>query len=401
MQMTFRWFGADDPIPLAAHPADPRRRRRRQRALRRPRRRRLADAIRSSSSPSAIDDAGLALAVVESIPVHEDIKLGRPIARPARRPLLREHPAHGRARHSGALLQLHADLRLDAHRPRDATARWLDRARVRSTPRCRASTCRAARAIFPAGPRPTMRPTLQALLAAYKDVNAERLWENLAYFLERVVPVADECRREAWRSTPTIRRGRSSACRGSSPSGPALERLASLVDSPANGVTFCTGSLGADPPTTCRRWCASSARRGRIHFMHCRNVKRDRRAKVSREPASDALRQRRHARRARALRDTGFTGPMRPDHGRMIWGETRPARLRAVRPRARRDVPAGAVGRARARRRERMIAANTKGVMTSVLMLGPMMVSASGCANAPPARSPPDPASAPAQRRPS
>jgi mannonate dehydratase len=28
----------------------------------------------------------------------------------------------------------------------------------------------------------------------------------------------------------------------------------------------------------------------------------------------------------RALRDVGFVGPMRPDHGRMIWGETgRPA----------------------------------------------------------------------------
>ena len=24
----------------------------------------------------------------------------------------------------------------------------------------------------------------------------------------------------------------------------------------------------------------------------------------------------------RSLRDTGFNGPMRPDHGRMIWGET-------------------------------------------------------------------------------
>src|ERR687896_2759669 len=77
MQMTFRWFGPDDPIPLeyvrqipgvrgvvsalydvpvgAAWPAD---------SLAR-----LRDTI---------DDAGLAFSVLESIPVHEDIKLGRP-----------------------------------------------------------------------------------------------------------------------------------------------------------------------------------------------------------------------------------------------------------------------------------------------------------------------------------
>src|SRR3989442_4472687 len=33
---------------------------------------------------------------------------------------------------------------------------------------------------------------LQALLAAYRAVDAERLWDNLAYFLERVVPVAEQ-----------------------------------------------------------------------------------------------------------------------------------------------------------------------------------------------------------------
>src|SRR3989442_15799696 len=33
---------------------------------------------------------------------------------------------------------------------------------------------------------------LQALLAAYRAVDEERLWDNLAYFLERVVPVAEQ-----------------------------------------------------------------------------------------------------------------------------------------------------------------------------------------------------------------
>src|SRR6185295_16707577 len=89
-------------------------------------------------------------------------------------------------------------------------------------------------------------PQLAELFAAYRDVSSEQLWEHLAYFLERVVPVAESV-------------GVKMAIHPDDPpwpifglprvvtSGPALERLVGLVDSPANGVTFCTGSLGADP----------------------------------------------------------------------------------------------------------------------------------------------------------
>jgi len=101
--------------------------------------------------------------------------------------------------------------------------------------------------------------------------------------------------------------------------GRDLERLVALVDTPANGVTFCTGSLGADPendlPAMVRRIGA------RIHFAHCRNVRvtGERRFHETAHPSAcggvdlyEVL---------RALCDIGFTGPMRPDHGRMIWGE--------------------------------------------------------------------------------
>src|SRR5438309_1364731 len=92
-----------------------------------------------------------------------------------------------------------------------------------------------------------------------------------SYFLERVVPVAG-------------RAGVRLAIHPDDPpwpifglprivtSGDALERVCDLVDSPANGVTLCTGSLGADPandlPTIARQLGA----RKRIHFAHCRNV---------------------------------------------------------------------------------------------------------------------------------
>jgi mannonate dehydratase len=61
---------------------------------------------------------------------------------------------------------------------------------------------------------------------------------------------------------------------------------------------------------------------GRINFAHCRNVV---------VTGEHSFRETPHPSRfggvdmhavLRALYDTGFTGPMRPDHGRMIWGET-------------------------------------------------------------------------------
>jgi mannonate dehydratase len=157
---------------------------------------------------------------------------------------------------------------------------------------------------------------LRTLLAAYREVDAERLWDNLGYFLERVVPVAEEAGvRMAihpddppWPifGLPRI------ICRGAD-----LERLLKLVDRPANGVTFCTGSLGALPendlPAMVRRIGP------RIHFAHCRNVRitGDRKFHETPHPSGDID----LAAVLRALRDMGFAGPMRPDHGRMIWGE--------------------------------------------------------------------------------
>jgi mannonate dehydratase len=161
---------------------------------------------------------------------------------------------------------------------------------------------------------------LAALLDAYQAVDAERLWEHLAYFLERVVPVAAES-------------GVKMAIHPDDPpwsifglprivtNAAALDRLVRIVDSPANGVTFCTGSLGADPANDLPAMVRSLAARGRINFMHCRNVlvTGTRQFHESPHPTEFGSVDMRGV--LRALRDNGYTGPMRPDHGRMIWGE--------------------------------------------------------------------------------
>jgi mannonate dehydratase len=109
-------------------------------------------------------------------------------------------------------------------------------------------------------------------------------------------------------------------------SGAALERLVKIVDRPANGVTVCTGSLGADPsndlPIIIRRLGGARGGGGRIHFMHCRNVKRTGEHRFHESPHPSAFGSVDMLEVMRALREVGYTGPMRPDHGRMIWGET-------------------------------------------------------------------------------
>ena len=100
-----------------------------------------------------------------------------------------------------------------------------------------------------------------------------------------------------------------------------LDRLLALDPSPRNGLTLCTGSLGASPandiPALLRKYSAA----GRIHFVHARNIRLvgdngfDETAHPSQYGSLDMYEI------LKALYDTGFDGYIRPDHGRMIWGE--------------------------------------------------------------------------------
>ena len=317
MQMTFRWYGPDDPVPL-------------QHIRQIPGMAGIVSALydvpvgeawpldRLRRLKETVEEAGLRFDVVESIPVHEDVKLGRPsrdryidaFCQSVERmgelgiPVLcynfmpvfdwtRTNLAMPLPDGSTALSYRQDDLdKIDLALGTSGLPGW--------------ATAYTA-------------DELGALLEAYREVDTEQLWENLGYFLERVVPVAEaaDVRMAIHPDDPPwsifgLPRIITDVA--------AFERLAKLVDRPANGVTFCTGSLGASPvndlPTMVRRL------EGRIHFAHARNVKvtAERTFHESPHPADfgsvslPAV--------LRALRDVGFDGPMRPDHGRMIWGET-------------------------------------------------------------------------------
>jgi mannonate dehydratase len=165
------------------------------------------------------------------------------------------------------------------------------------------------------------------------SVTDERLWENLGYFLQQIVPVAEEAGvRLAMHPDDPPRspiRGIARIMRSTS----AFQRLVELVDSTANGITFCQGNftlMTDDVPSVIR----DLGRSGRIYFVHFRDV----RGTVDRfvetfhdEGQTDMLEC------MRAYRDIGFNGVLRSDHSPTLEGDTsqvagysRIARLHAI-----------------------------------------------------------------------
>ena len=115
-------------------------------------------------------------------------------------------------------------------------------------------------------------PSLRLMLDRYKDVSRDALRENLARFLREVIPVAEELgMRMAIHPDDPPRNimGLPRIVSG----GDDLAFITSTMRSEANGITFCTGSLGAGPqndvPALARRFAEH------IHFVHLRNVAKE------------------------------------------------------------------------------------------------------------------------------
>jgi mannonate dehydratase len=319
MDLTFRWFGPRDPIPLTYIRQIP--------AVRG-----IVGALfdipigepwpldRVESLREEVEAHGMPLAVVESIPVHEDIKLGRPTRDWLIDNYCESVRSLGRAGVSVLCynfmpvfdwMRTNLALRLTD----GSTALSYDDAALANIDLSRGT------ADLPGWATAYSGEDLRKLLDGYRSVNEEKLWDNFSYFLQRVVPVAAAS-------------GVRMALHPDDPpwsifglpriitDGAALERVTNIVDDPANGITFCTGSLAAHPKNDLPAMIRAIGGKGRIHFAHCRNIKRTgpRSFQETAHPSEFGDVDMRAV--LTALSDTGFTGPIRSDHGRMIWGET-------------------------------------------------------------------------------
>ena len=113
---------------------------------------------------------------------------------------------------------------------------------------------------------------MHAHLAQYGAISADQLRRHFIDFLEQVVPLAEEL-------------GLRLCCHPDDPPFPllGLPRIMSsaadyravldAVDSPANGMTLCSGSLGARPDNDLPAIMAEFG--PRVHFLHLRNIKRE------------------------------------------------------------------------------------------------------------------------------
>ena len=168
------------------------------------------------------------------------------------------------------------------------------------------------------GWEPERMDRIKELFELYRSVDEQQLFENLRIFLEAIMPVCD----------------RYDINMAIHPDDPAwsvfglpriiinernLQRMMKMVDNPHNGVTFCSGSYGTNLENDLPHMIRSL--KGWIHFAHVRNLKFntpddfEESAHLSSDGSFDMYEI------MKALFDIGFDGPIRPDHGRMIWGE--------------------------------------------------------------------------------
>ena len=171
------------------------------------------------------------------------------------------------------------------------------------------------------GWEPDRLKEMSATIEKYKDITEYQYWKNIKYFLDSVIPYAEEYDIKLaihpddppW---PIFGLPRVITSRDN------IRKFLDLNKSPYNGITLCTGSLGSnknnDIPAIVREFSGE----GRVHFAHVRNLKFESEkdfyesAHMSQCGSLDLFEI------VKALYDTGFTGYIRPDHGRMIWGET-------------------------------------------------------------------------------
>lgn len=319
MKMSFRWYGADDPVSLAY-------------ISQIPNMRSVVSAVYdvkpggvwSQESIDWISDEckkyGLIFDVVESIPVHEDIKLGR-----GRCEEYIENYKENirRVAKAGVKCVCYNFMpvfdwirtQLDKQAPDGSTSLVMYMDQLKGLDPLNDGLS------LPGWDASYEKEEMKELFRAYGELGEEGLWKNLEHFLKEVIHVAEECGVRMGIHPddppyPIFGLPRIITCEEN------LDRMLAIVDSPANSLSLCTGSLGCAAFNDIPRMVRKYAEKDRIAFMHMRNVQLmddgsfEERGHYSKCGSLDMYQI------TKALVDNDFDGYVRPDHGRMIWGET-------------------------------------------------------------------------------
>lgn len=319
MKLSFRWYGESDPVKL--------------KYIRQiPKMRSVVTAVYdvpvgevwSSESISKlkadIEAAGLIFDIVESVPVHEDIKLGKP----TRDKYIENYNENIRRLAEAGVKVICYNFMPVFDWTRTQLYKELEdgsTALVYYKDQLEKMDPLTGELSLPGWDSSYKKEDLKELFDEYSKVDKETLWGNLKYFLEKIIPVAEE----------------NDVCMAIHPDDPPfdifglpriitnennIDRFLKLVDSKNNGLTLCTGSLGCVKSNNIYEMIDKYSAQGRIHFMHVRNVKIlddgsfEESAHCSDCGSLDIVKI------MKILHKNNFEGYLRPDHGRMIWGET-------------------------------------------------------------------------------
>ena len=319
MKLSFRWYGDDDPVTL-------------DKIRQIPTMHSIVTAVYDvpvgevwpdesiAHLKAKVEQNGLHFEVIESVPVHEDIKLGKP----SREGYIQNYQENIRRLGEAGIKCICYNFmpvfdwtrtQLDHPLPDGSNALVYYQDQLDKMDPLTGELS------LPGWDASYTKESLAAVFADYQQITEEDLWENLRYFLEKIIPVAQEC---------DVRM----AIHPDDPPWPIFglprimtneanyDRFLKLVDSPYNGLTLCTGSLGSSQENDVVHMVDKYSGMGRIHFMHLRNIKLlpdgsfEESAHFSECGSLDMVEI------LRVLHRNGFDGYTRPDHGRMIWGES-------------------------------------------------------------------------------
>ena len=302
MKMTFRWYGENDCIPL--------------------------NYIKQIQGMSGVvtavydtpvgevwkeeklerlknlaNDAGLDMEVIESVPVHEDIKLGKPT---------RDKYIEAYKQNIINFMPVFDWLRTDLyfkHKDGSTSLAYDHEKLLALDPK---------NLHLPGWDESYSLVELNKLLDEYKGITHEKLFENLVYFLNAIMPACDEAGVDMaihpddppWDmfGLPRI------ICKEED-----YDKLFKAVPNKHSGITFCTGSLGAGRFNDLPKMAAKYA--NRIYFAHLRQLRYNGEINFYENGHQTDCGNVDVYAIVKALVENGFDGYVRPDHGRNVWGE--------------------------------------------------------------------------------
>ena len=314
MKMTFRWYGEKDSIPLSYIRQIPG----------------MSGVVTAVYDvpvgevwemdkilrlKSLCDEKGLEMEVIESVPVHEDIKLGLPtrdryIANYAT--TIRNLGKAGVKCICYNFMPVFDWLRTNLHTEAE------DGSNALSYNHEELMSLDPHNLHLPGWDESYTSEELNSLLDAYSSMSHEQLFENLVYFLKGIMPACDETGINMaihpddppWDmfGLPRIITGMDS-----------YDKLFAAVPNAHNGITLCTGSLGAGRDNDMVAMASKLA--ARSYFVHLRQITHSGALDFCESGHLTEMGSLDMYGIVKALVEAGFDGYVRPDHGRNIWGE--------------------------------------------------------------------------------